>query len=631
MISIPVLILSLIVWFTQSSIAIDNAIPSNQYYQEHLKLKPLPRNKLLSVFDFQVSSLPFQLSYHNHNDTIGTNNIQDIRHYTYFPSTLGPIIESTNTRELSLRFTQGWWDAESWGKLPNNGKFTGGTGVEVIAIIEAPNIDIAKANWHKLNKVLSGFFCASLNFIQEEITTYPKFMTNKANVQYLPEEGNKLYLMRAALPSEPVCTENLTPFLRLLPTRGKSGISSLLDGHKVFDSLWHGMSIDVTTECSDDDENNNNCSLKLHSTVNQVVDIIRSIRKKEEGGIPKPIAGDKLRCDKSKAYTAWQCFPLGDPTELQWSLETIYGRNILGPAFEDDTKSSGISTTEVTVEADPQAWKVQLRKLYSDYVVFVSMSDGISESDYLREQIKYDVRFETTDSSVVLPIESPPLYVSRSLTGYSLDQGGLRVSFSNPSTTESVKFIYSESVPWFMRLYLHTLDLSVSEIKGISQHVSKQDHSLYIKSTYYRPAMDRHRPNHMELTIVIPANSTLTMTYQFDKSLLLYREYPPDANHGFDVEPGVISILDEQDQEVYQFRTTSLLLTLPTPDFSMPYNVIILTCTVLSLAFGIVFNLLTKRVVTEEEFEKITEASKLTQLKKKIRLQIQKVKYILGI
>lgn len=47
-------------------------------------------------------------------------------------------------------------------------------------------------------------------------------------------------------------------------------------------------------------------------------------------------------------------------------------------------------------------------------------------------------------------------------------------------------------------------------------------------------------------------------------------------------------------------RTTSLLLSLPTPDFSMPYNVIILSSTVIALAFGSVFNLLVRRFVALE-------------------------------
>lgn len=40
----------------------------------------------------------------------------------------------------------------------------------------------------------------------------------------------------------------------------------------------------------------------------------------------------------------------------------------------------------------------------------------------------------------------------------------------------------------------------------------------------------------------------------------------------------------------------SVLLVVPTPDFSMPYNVITLTCTVLALFYGSVFNILTRKL-----------------------------------
>ena len=42
--------------------------------------------------------------------------------------------------------------------------------------------------------------------------------------------------------------------------------------------------------------------------------------------------------------------------------------------------------------------------------------------------------------------------------------------------------------------------------------------------------------------------------------------------------------------------TEVLLITLPTPDFSMPYNVICLTCTVVAIGFGSIYNLSTKRL-----------------------------------
>src|ERR1700736_5031809 len=61
---------------------------------------------------------------------------------------------------------------------------------------------------------------------------------------------------------------------------------------------------------------------------------------------------------------------------------------------------------------------------------------------------------------------------------------------------------------------------------------------------------------------------------------------------GVDISPAVITIL-----EGGVLRTPSLLLSLPTPDFSMPYNVIILSSTVIALAFGSVFNILVRRFV----------------------------------
>ena len=39
----------------------------------------------------------------------------------------------------------------------------------------------------------------------------------------------------------------------------------------------------------------------------------------------------------------------------------------------------------------------------------------------------------------------------------------------------------------------------------------------------------------------------------------------------------------------------TLLVSLPTPDFSMPYNVICLACTVVAIAFGSIHNLTTRR------------------------------------
>lgn len=556
-------------------------------YAERLTLRPLPRNKLLTTFQFDSDLPPHQLQY------VGAAEDQvhlQPRHYGQFPKSLDPVILATNTRLLHLRFTQGWWDGDSWGGLPQNGFLSGGTGVELLATIEAVDLEAAKLSWLKLAESLSGFFCALLNFIDFTITTFPQYDAEHLTTTYAAHANSSLYYMRAALPDEPICTENLTPFLKMLPTRGKAGISSLLDGHKLYDSLWHSMSIDITTECLGAD-----CWLKMTQEVSHVIDVVRLLRRKNEGGVPKPTPGDKMRCDLSKKHDAWTCFPLGEPTELEWDLEGLYGRPIKGAGFDDESFQS-----DIHVDVDFNDWNVQLIRSEKGEPKVESMSNTVA----LKTSADYNLRFETNDTTRVTAVSPPPIFVSRSFTGYSLDKGGMRVNIRNPSDSETLLLVYYEALPWFMRVYLHTL---------VTEGLGK------ILSRFYRPSIDRVRPTHLEMKIEVAPGGQFTFNYQFDKSLLLYAEYPPDANHGFGIAPAIVKVLDAAGQATYQMRTTSLLLTLPTPDFSMPYNVIILTCTVMSLAFGTVFNLLTKKVVTEEELEESAKNSKIAKLKARIR------------
>lgn len=132
----------------------------------------------------------------------------------------------------------------------------------------------ANARWLTLANALSGLFCASLNFIDATKTIRP--------VKSFPPERypsaqslDNLHLLHGTLPHEVVCTENLTPFLKLLPCKGNAGISSLLDGHKLFDASWQTMSIDVRPVCPDD---GGECILEMEQIVDMVLDIDRSKR-----------------------------------------------------------------------------------------------------------------------------------------------------------------------------------------------------------------------------------------------------------------------------------------------------------------------------------------------------------------
>lgn len=65
--------------------------------------------------------------------------------------------------------------------------------------------------------------------------------------------------------------------------------------------------------------------------------------------------------------------------------------------------------------------------------------------------------------------------------------------------------------------------------------------------------------------------------------------------------------------KVVNVYTETLLMNLPVPDFSMPYNVICLTCTVIAIAFGSLHNFTTRKFVFMESKtlkEKVLEGVK---------------------
>ncbi|GMM57067.1 GPI-anchor transamidase subunit [Maudiozyma humilis] len=549
-------------------------------YKETLDVTPLPHNHLLSSFEFEMSSKPFFPG-------VSSSGYDQYDHYTVFPRAIEPLLRRTFTKQLHLRFTRGYWNSEEWGRLPHDGFKSGGSGVELWAVVEGSSKEDAYNKWKSLANTLSGMFCASINFIGASDTNYPmySFKPDELRKEGLPlfDSENELFLMHASLANEPICTENLTPLLKLLPSKGKSGISSLLDGHKIFDSVWHNMAIDVTTTCINNPkfENDGECRFEMQANVDMAVHV-PSILARNKNPIPKPLDGNELHCDLSKPYDAYQCFPAPAQTEIQFTLSELFGRNISG--------SNDLSFTHSRICAH----------ISDNWLATIKLDDGLFGTDdncfELTENRFYDIYMESGSTDVILDKKEAPIYVSRSLTGYGQDHGGLRAVFNNPSD-ETVRLSYYESLPWFMRIYLSTLEMDIT-----SEEYAQLTLNDIIESQYYVPAIDRKRSTQLEFVLAIPPRSTVALSYQFDKAILHFTEYPPDANHGFEIESLVVTILDPVP---YQLRTSTLLLYLSTPDFSMPYNVIIISSTVMGLIFGTLYNLLTKKMVTLEEAEKV--------------------------
>lgn len=81
---------------------------------------------------------------------------------------------------------------------------------------------------------------------------------------------------------------------------------------------------------------------------------------------------------------------------------------------------------------------------------------------------------------------------------------------------------------------------------------------------------------------------------------------------------------DDNGEYFVRLHTETLLVSLPTPDFSMPYNVICLACTVIAIAFGSIHNLTTRRFVVYDE---VKHAGLLTRLRRRLAAIVSRVRW----
>jgi GPI-anchor transamidase subunit T len=193
---------------------------------------------------------------------------------------------------------------------------------------------------------------------------------------------------------------------------------------------------------------------------------------------------------------------------------------------------------------------------------------------------------------------------------------------------EELKVIYLESMPWLLQFYLHTLQIhcdghrrgteivsSLCLFLADSLHTNPLDMTSddLISGISYTPSVPHSRPTTFLSILTLPPKSTLQVTVAVVKSFLRYTEHPPDAQRGWDLPPAVIVPLVSNQNRTFdtlndlahhslrdglpRMYTPVLLVDLATPDFSMPYNVIIFSCSLMAFIFGSVFNLLTRKFV----------------------------------
>ncbi|XP_030386531.1 GPI transamidase component PIG-T [Scaptodrosophila lebanonensis] len=532
---------------------------SDEKFHEEIVVRPLAGDHVNTYFQFTTR-------WH-----YGARD--NLFHTQLTPRVIAEILQTYDVKELHISLTQGLWRYESWGYPIVEA--TGGA--EVWAWFSGANLTSSSVNsqWNKLANVFSGVLCASLNFVDNTNSIAPK---HTFRPQFMDASSRTRHVRYASLPREIVCTENLTPWKKLLPCGSASGFASLLNSGHVHNTKYHSLSLKVRTLCAQPD----NCVVELTQTANLVYDL-------------------KL---------------LEQSSSRDFSLRRLFGMGLNG--FCELADSS-----KIYVQRNEQGQRYQLVPSPLEEVSSTRGGFGSVYAVYDMQKLSelgdrlFNIAWLAPKGERRQPSTSaPPLYAHRYLLGAGQERGRIVTEVTN-THWEPLPVLLMELVPWYVHTYLHTLRIR-SKTNG---HGHRREQVLPFKLLHYAPGKQRELPTHLEIGFQLPPQSTASISIEVDYLLLKWLEYPPDANHGHYIGAAVISSQLPMGRNytalpveghlfkhsfnatrpgyVLTLRTEALIVGLPTPDFSMPYNVICLACTVVALAFGPIHSVATKLIIVE--------------------------------
>ncbi|KAN0061129.1 Subunit of the glycosylphosphatidylinositol transamidase complex-like protein [Thecaphora frezii] len=621
-------------------------------FDEHLLLRPLPDGRLQTSFDFTL-----------------TSDSDSHHHFGLLPRPLLQVVQAYDVDEVHLSLNSGRWEYGKWGspvrrvraqdgqqsELPlddgrtkrgqawvhvgddavapgaelwarlrihpasdagGNASFASPTAGDARAAMLpgpfAPEASISD-RWSGLTSSLAGLFCTSLNTLDSRSTVMPSLA--------LVPPNNRSRTLHAFLASESICTENLTPLLKLLPCKNHAGLASLLNPIALFSANFQGVAIHVRR------------------------------RPPHTGGWEIKVA---VQAVFSPAVTR-------DVSSRDWSLSSVLGRKLersCPVATRSEVRvttpdDQGFVSNYILDPLPPRPTRPMLPLAshpHSQHGQAIDESDWSARAEEIdafawselsaEEQEAYEARlseswrqwqdargeylFDTTsladhngslDISMTWPSEQryryphsivpPDLEANRILSGSGLDSR-LILTLRNHHASQTQRLVYLEAIPWFLTPLLHTLSARVEadpydDATDPFVRFADEVETSPLESMHYQPSVPRRRPFTLELELAVPPRATVKVEMQVRKEFLRYAEHPPDAHRGFDLPPAVLLpvwsaaaavVRDGWTKGARQAKiyTRPNLVELATPDFSFVYTNIIFTSTVIALFFGSTLN-----------------------------------------
>lgn len=533
----------------------------DERFHEELVVRPLSGDHVNTYFQFTTRW------HYGEKD--------NLYHTQLTPRVIAELLQQFAVKELHIGLTQGLWRYETWGYPIVEAT----SGAEMWAWFSGANLtnrDVDR-QWKELANVFSGVLCASLNFVDNTNSIAPRHLIRP---QFMPANGQR-FVRYATLPREIVCTENLTPWKKLLPCGSASGFASLLNSGHVHNTKYHSLGLKVRVLCEDHDEDN--CIVELTQTANLVYDL-------------------RLFELSNNDFSLRRLFGMGlnGYCELAESSKIYVQRNELGERYQ--LVPEPVHEVKTTRGGHSVVYSV-----YDMYEQFKEAGERLFNVAWLAPK-SANRRRNLAKPSL------PPVTVHRYLLGHGQERGRIVTEVTN-SHYDALPIMLQEVIPWYVHAYLHTLS-----IRRKPQRVNEYGgQRLTFKLLHYTPGKQRELPSHLEIGFMLPGQTSALISIDVDYLLLKWLEYPPDANHGHYIGSAIVSsqlpmgrnytalppeghlfehsFNATRPSYVLSLHTEALIVSLPTPDFSMPYNVICLACTVVALAFGPIHSVATKMII----------------------------------
>mmetsp|Transcript_35558 Transcript_35558/g.101165 ORF Transcript_35558/g.101165 Transcript_35558/m.101165 type:complete len:651 (+) Transcript_35558:59-2011(+) len=494
--------------------------------------------------------------------------------FDLFPKSIGKLLNAHQSIvSFEAALTQGRWKDEEWGPPPREFRPPGALLVSAIDSDDSGEVSLA---WKYLISALSGSLCASFEGMDPDLGA----SSSRGRPLGVPwaESGNQLRF--ATLPYEPVCTENLTPWMKLLPCGDQAGLARLISPIPIAESPLVTLSLSVHVQES---------KVVLQASLDVVL----------------PLSSAAL------GFSGWfgadatyvPC-PASDSSSVRlWS---------------HDQPTLDLLNTTAPVTVGPLAGS-------DGYVVAFRMQDFT--------QLKGSIDVPTKGAQGPAPwsgalsgrqhLSSDRLSVMRDLLSQEgkseRTHGRYLLRFTNPGTGVMRRVLFMDQLPFFIRPLWHTFHATFQGPSGAVEEAAGVA-AMQRLELQFVPSDGGKLPTEVFLSVDVPAGGTVNIFMDVLKNFLQLREFSSACEKGFDVgsaawleqelphgtggskpqiktEPprvsraAFIASLAQTGSEWRLRFTEGLLVLVPMPDFSMPFNVLALTSTAITFFFGSIFRL----------------------------------------